>query len=137
MAFNIPKAWSPGLALPQYVRDEGLERHAFVTLEVPDGTYDNPAVGSGGYVVPAYVLKEGYGQGAYTTKWAPRGTYFGPKIPNWLNAPANIIAKTAPAPKGGTKYTLTAMNGITDSPLLPLAIAAGAAYLLLRKKRRR
>lgn len=126
MAYNIPKAWSPGLALPQYVRDEGLERHAFTTLEAPDGTYDNPEVGNGGFVVPAYILDEGYGQGAAITKWAPRGSYFGPKVPNWLNAPGNIITKRAPAKGGGTQFTLkTGVGGLGG-----LGSLGGAAFLL-------
>jgi hypothetical protein len=112
MAFNIPKAWSPGLALPQYIRDEGLQRHAFTTLEAPDGTYDNPAVGDGGFVVPQYIMDEGYGQGAFITKYAPRGSYFGPKIPNWLNKPGgNTIKSTRPV-KGGTQFTLKSMSGL-------------------------
>src|SRR5277367_5883047 len=109
MAYNIPKAWSPGMALPRYVRDEGLERHAFTSLEDPDGTYDNPDVGTGGYVVPQYVIKEGYGQGAFVTKWAPRGTYFGRKIPAWLNRPGNQIKAIQPGKNGGTTFTLQSL----------------------------
>lgn len=114
MAFNIPKAWSPGLAIPQYIRDEGLERHAFTTLEAPDGTYDNPAVGNGGYAVPAYILAEGYGQGAAITKWAPRGTYFGPKIPNWLNAPGNRITSEKKVP-GGVQFQMQTLGSLGDT----------------------
>jgi hypothetical protein len=84
MAFNLPPPWDPGFALPSNVRDEGLERRAFVTRQAPRGTYDDPSVGTGGYAVPGYVLKEGYGQGAYGTKWAPRGRYDIP-VPNRLN----------------------------------------------------
>jgi hypothetical protein len=85
MAYNLPPPWDPGYALPDNVRDEGLQRHAFVTKQMPRGTYDDVVVGTGGYVVPQYVLDERTGRGTFTTKWMPRGTYNGPKVPYWLN----------------------------------------------------
>jgi hypothetical protein len=106
MPYGIPKAWSPSLAIPQYIKDEGLQRHAFTTLEAPDGTYDNPPVGSGNYVVPQYVLNDGYGQGATGTKWAPRGTYYGPKIPSWLSKPGNRVVAQQQLPAGATQFTV-------------------------------
>lgn len=126
MAFNIPKAWSPGLAIPQYIKDEGLQRHAFTTLEAPDGTYDNPAVGNGGFVVPKYITDEGYGQGAFITKMAPRGSYFGPKIPNWLNKPGgNTIQSTTPV-AGGTQFTLKSMGSL-GGLLIPATASSNPA----------
>lgn len=116
--YNIPSAWSPGLAVPDYIRREGLERHAFVTLQAPDGTYDDPAVGSGGYVVPQYVLDEGYGQGAIVTKWSPRGSYFGPKIPSFLSNPPNKVVAQSVAPNGWKQYTIASgvpTQGLGDS----------------------
>lgn len=115
--YNIPSAWSPGLAVPDYIRREGLMRHAFVTLQAPDGTYDNPPVGSGGYVVPQYVLDEGYGQGAIGTKWDPRGSYFGPKIPSFLSHPPNKIVAKGAAPNGWTQYTIA--SGVPNNPVYP------------------
>lgn len=124
--YNLPSAWSPGLAVPDYIRREGLERHAFVTLEAPDGTYDNPAVGSGGFVVPQYVLDEGYGQGAAITKWSPRGSYFGPKIPSFLSNPPNKIVATQPGSNGWTQYTIK--SGVPQAPVTPLQ-GMGDAYM--------
>jgi len=80
MPYNLPPFWSRGFAIPDYVRVEDLQRLAFVTQQMPRGTYDNPDVGAAGYAVPDYVMKEGYGQGAVITKWMPRGT--APKIPH-------------------------------------------------------
>lgn len=91
MPFNLPPPWDPGYALPQNVRDEGLERRAFVTKQMPRGTYDAPNVGSGGYEIPQYVRDEDYGQGAYTTKWQPRGTYNGPRIPQWIQRQPTVV----------------------------------------------
>lgn len=124
--YNLPSAWSPGLAVPGYIRREGLERHAFVTLEAPDGTYDDPAVGSGGYVVPQYVLDDGYGQGARTTKWSPRGSYFGPKIPSFLSNPPNKIVSQGTAKNGWKQYTVG--SGVPDHPVIPMQ-GMGDAYL--------
>ena len=39
MPFNLPPSWDPGYALPDNVKDEGLERRAFVTKQMPRGTY--------------------------------------------------------------------------------------------------
>ena len=60
MAYNLPPPWDPGFALPQNVRDEGLQRRGFVTKQMPRGSYDNPSVGYGGFTVPQYVKDEGY-----------------------------------------------------------------------------
>jgi hypothetical protein len=84
-AFNVPPPWDPGFALPDNVRDEGLQRHAFVSDMLPRGTYDNVNPGTGGYNIPSYVQKEGTGRGTYTSKMAPRGSYAGPVVPAWLN----------------------------------------------------
>src|SRR5579859_2469327 len=124
--YNLPSAWRPGLAVPGYIRREGLERHAFVTLQAPDGTYDNPGVGSGGYVVPQYVLDDGYGQGARTTKWSPRGSYFGPKIPSFLSNPPNKVVSQGTASNGWTQYTVK--SGVPDHPVIPMQ-GMGDAYM--------
>lgn len=84
MAYNLPPPWDPGYAIPDNVRDEGLERRAYVTKWMPRGTYDAPTVGSGGYVLPSNVIKEGYGQGTMTSKWLPRGTITQPPVPQWI-----------------------------------------------------
>lgn len=117
MAYTFPKSRRGSYAIPQYVKDEGLERHAFVTLQAPDGTFDNPAVGDGGYVVPKYVLKDPIGQGVRITKWAPRGTYYGPKIPYWLNQTGNVIVKEKPAKGGGTAITMVGLGDVSSSGL--------------------
>lgn len=117
MAYTFPKSRRGSYAIPQYVKDEGLERHAFVTLQAPDGTFDNPAVGDGGYVVPKYVLKDPIGQGVRITKRAPRGTYYGPKIPYWLNQTGNVIVKEKPAKGGGTAITMVGLGDVSSSVL--------------------
>lgn len=116
MAWNLPKAWSPGLVLPGNVRDEGLQRRAFVTQWAPNGTFDNPRVGTGGYVVPGYIVKEGYGRGTYTTKWAPRGTYYGPRIPDFLSRPTAAIVAEKALSQGGMSYEVVTegMSGFGD-----------------------
>lgn len=150
MAYNLPPPWDPGFALPQNVRDEGDQRQAFVTKEMPRGTYDQPTVGTGGYAVPKYVMDEGYGQGTFTSKWLPPGTSTMPPIPHWQNNRPKV-ASEKPLPGGGRRITIlrkaTApvgspathpLSGFTldASTVVPLAAAAGIAYLLLRKKRR-
>lgn len=147
MAYNLPPPWDSGYALPQNVRDEGLERRAFVTKEMPRGTYDAPNVGTGGYAVPKYVMDEGYGQGTFTTKWLPPGSITVAPVAHRLNI-RPMVTKETRLPGGGRKITLVrkapvqvgspathALSGITDSPIVPIAAAAGLAYLLLRKKR--
>lgn len=147
MPYNLPPPWDPGFALPQNAKDEGDQRQAFVTKQMPRGTYDQPSVGYGGYAVPQYVKDEGYGQGTFTSKWLPNGTYTVPKIPHWQNNRPTVVSEQK-LPGGGRKITIkrmaatpvgspatNALSGITDSPILPLAAAAGLAYLLLRKKR--
>ena len=123
MAYNLPPAWSPGYDLPKNVVDEGLQRRAFVTKQMPRGSYDNPSVGSGGYDVPQYVLDEGYGQGSYTTKWQPDGTYNGPKVKNWLNQHPTVVG-SRPMPGGGRQYTVQAMGD--DAPMAPVFEQYGA-----------
>jgi hypothetical protein len=93
--YNLPNAWNPGYADPEYVIKDGLERRASVTPMTPRGTYDDPKVGSGGYALPNYIGKEGYGQGAYVTKWAKRGTFDVAAIPQ----------VGAPVPTGDTYMT--------------------------------
>jgi hypothetical protein len=108
MAWNLPKAWSPGFALPGYVRAEGLQRRAFVTEYPPDGTYDNPDVGNNGnFTVPKYIMKEGYGGGAFVTKWAPRGTYYGPKIPQFIEMPESEVTSRRSSRAAATSTTST------------------------------
>lgn len=107
MAYNLPPPWDPGYALPDNVRDEGLERRGFVTKQMPRGTYDQPDVGTGGYVVPQYVMDEGYGQGTFTTKWEPRGQYDGGRIPYWLNARPKLLSDRRRA-RGGRALTIAA-----------------------------
>lgn len=99
MAYNLPPPWDPGYAIPDNVRDEGLERRAYVTKWMPRGTYDQPKVGTGGYVVPQYVLDEGYGQGTFTTKWMPRGTYNGPRIPQWIQRQPTVAKQKSLGPR--------------------------------------
>jgi hypothetical protein len=129
MAYNLPPPWDPGFALPDNVRDEGLERRGFVTKQMPRGTYDQPNVGTGGYAVPEYVMDEGYGQGTFTTKWEPRGTYDGGRIPNWLNQRPKVLAErkirgrtretTIAFPMAVMPYnegSAVAMSGVDDLP---------------------
>lgn len=115
MAYNLPDAWDPGYVLPDNVVDEGLERQAFVTKQMPRGSYDNPAVGNNGtgYTVPSYVDDEGYGQGTYTTKWQPSGSYNGPKVPHWLNQRPQVV-RSQPLPGGGRAVTIQPLG---DDPL--------------------
>jgi len=119
MAYNLPPPWDPGYALPKNVQAEGLRRRAFVTKQMPRGTYDQPRVGTGGYIVPQYVMDEGYGQGTYTTKWAPSGTYAGAAVPHWLNARPQTIADRRRA-SGGRQVTVrSGLSGISGEPGLP------------------
>lgn len=110
MAYNLPPPWDPGYALPDNVRDEGLERKAYVTKWMVRGTYDAPRVGSGGYVLPPNVQAEGYGQGTYTTKWLPRGYYDG-RVPHYLNRRPAVIADRRIGPR---------MRAVTYAP--PVAV---------------
>jgi hypothetical protein len=124
MAYNLPPPWQSGYALPKNVRDEGIERRAFITKMAPRGTYDQPNVGTGGYAVPSYVMDEGYGQGTFTTKWQPSGAYNGPKVPNWLNRRPQVIAeKSLP---GGAKVVTVQPLGADDAPLPALYEDYGA-----------
>lgn len=123
MAYNMPPPWDPGFALPGNVRDEGLQRRAFVTKQLPRGSYYQSDVGTGGYVLPQYVQDEGYGQGTFTTKWAPSGTYVGPKIPHFLNQRPQTVAQV-PIPGGGKAVTiqrvLSGFGGVSgDESTLP------------------
>lgn len=116
MAYNLPPAWDAGFAMPKNVRDEGLERRAFVTKQMPRGTYDDSTDGTAGYNVPQYIKDEGTGQGAFTTFWQPRGTYNGGKVPHWLNQRPTVTG-VAPIPGGGTQVTVqtgTAPAGMGD-----------------------
>lgn len=117
--FNLPSAWTPGLALPPNVVDEGLQRRAFVTQQEPDGTFDNPAVGTGGYVVPQYVVDEGYGRGTFVTAWSPRGTYFGPGLPDWLNYPVATIKAVSSPRDGAVTYTMETLHGLSGTDAAP------------------
>ncbi len=116
MAYNLPPPWDPGFCMPKNVKDEGLERRAFITKWQPRGSYDNPAVGTGGYAVPKYVLDEGYGQGTYTTKWMPSGSYAGPRVPNWLNRRPKLVSAQR-LPGGGTVATIAPLSGDDEAPL--------------------
>lgn len=119
MAFNLPPPWNSGYALPGNVRDEGLQRRAFVTKQMPRGTYYQSRVGTGGYVVPQYVLDEGYGQGAATTKWAPSGSYPGKAIPYWLNQRPETVADKR-LPGGAKQVTIQrGLSGIQSEPEMP------------------
>lgn len=142
MAYRLPPPYDPGYAMPKNALNEGLERRAFITKWTPRGTYDNPTFNnSGGYALPAYVQQEPYGQEAKVTDWQPGGTYNGPRVPHWLNQRPRIT-NVAPAPGGGKAVTIrpakaAALSDYTVGGVLPYAAAAGLAYLLLRKKRRR
>jgi hypothetical protein len=105
MAFNLPPFWSPGVALPDYVRVEDLQRGAFATRQMPRGTYDPERVTAQGYAVPAYVMDEGTGQGTFVTKWMPRGTV--PHVAQFLQQPRNQLVMTKPTAGGGTNYVIT------------------------------
>lgn len=113
MAYNLPPAWDPGFVLPKNVRDEGLQRRALVTKQMPRGTYDDSTDGTAGYMVPQYVKDEGIGQGAFTTDWQPRGTYNGGKIPHWLNQ-RPTVTKVVALPGGGKQVTVQALG---DAPM--------------------
>jgi hypothetical protein len=132
MAYNLPAAWDPGYVLPENVRDEGLERRALVTKQMPRGTYDNPSVGTGGYAVPQYVKAEGYGQGTFTTKWQPSGSYNGPAIPAWLNQRPRVV-KSQPAPGGGRVVTVQALGDDAPLPLVFDQYGRRAADALLSR----
>ncbi len=131
MAYNLPPPWDPGFALPQNVRDEGLQRRAFVTKQQPRGSYDNPSVGYGGYAVPQYIKDEGYGQGTFTTKWMPSGTYVGPKVPHWLNQRPKVVRQQR-MPGGGMVSTVQALG---DAPMAAPLEAYGqkAADILITR----
>lgn len=148
MPFNLPPPWDPGFAIPDNVRDEGLERRGFVTKQMPRGTYDQPNVGTGGYAVPQYVMDEGYGQGTFTTKWLPNGTVTIPMVPHYLNQRPQVVSEQV-LPAGGRAVTLrrkaaadvgspatNALSDFTSSDLLPLAAAAGLAYLVFGRKKK-
>ncbi len=98
MAYNLPPPWDAGFALPDNVKDEGLERRGFVTKWLPKGTYDNPKVGTGGYTVPKYVTASGYGQGEVVTKWLPRGTQ--PNVPHYLDRRPRVVNQRSISPRG-------------------------------------
>lgn len=120
MAYNLPPAWDPGYAIPDNVRDEGLERRGFVTKWAPRGTYDAPKVSTGGYVVPQYVLDEDYGQGTFTTKWVPRGTYAGPRIPQWINRQPTVVAQRSTGRRSAqVTFQRQAASGFGDDQPLP------------------
>lgn len=137
MAYNLPPPWDPGFALPDNVRDEGLQRRGLVTKQMPRGTYDRPNVDTGGYVVPQYIMDEGYGQGTFTTKWEPGGTYDGPRIRNWLNDRPRVLSETRRR-GGGRNITIaapimvqpydqgaTAMSGLPEEQFSPAIITFG------------
>jgi hypothetical protein len=115
MAYNLPPAWDAGFALPKNVRDEGLQRQAFVTKQMPRGTYDDSTDGTAGYNVPQYIKDEGTGQGAFTTFWQPRGTYNGGQIPHWLNK-RPVVTNVVPLPGGGQQVTVQPA-GMGDAPM--------------------
>ncbi len=113
--FNLPSSWGPGMALPDNVIDEGLERRALVTQQRQDGTFDNPSVNSpeysSGYAIPEYINREGYGRGAFVSKQAPRGTYYGPEIPDWLNYPVAAAENVQRLSRGRVGYTMESLAG--------------------------
>lgn len=110
MAYNLPPAWDAGFALPKNVRDEGLERRAFVTKQMPRGTYDDSTDGTAGYNVPQYIKDEGTGQGAFTTFWQPRGTYNGGQVKHWLNQRPAVTNVTR-LPGGAQQVTVQTSMG--------------------------
>ncbi len=116
MAYNLPPPWDPGFALPGNVRDEGLERHAFVTKQAPRGTYDDPRVGDAGYAVPQYVKDEGYGQGARVSKWSPNGTVTLPMPPHYLNKrPQAVVRQVGPKTRTVTFNRAAGMAGLSGT----------------------
>jgi hypothetical protein len=125
MAFGLPPAWQSGFALPDNVKDEGLERRGFVTKQMPRGTYDNsPADPTGGFAVPTYIRTEGYGQGARTTKWMRRGEY-GPNVPQWIQKQPTVATMVR---RGDAKLVtiqrqsfsgMGSLGGISGDPPLP------------------
>lgn len=135
-AFNLPSAWSPDLALPENVIDEGLERHGLVTQQAPNGTFDNPAVGTGGYTVPQYIIDERYGRGTFTTKWAPRGSYFGPGLPDWLNYRVAAVQSVKQLGPNKTQYTMESLSGDEGMPAAYAKYGQQAASVLIDAVRR-
>jgi hypothetical protein len=103
--FNLPQPWQPGYTLPKAVRVENLQRRAFVTQQMPRGTYDSARVGDAGYAVPKYVMAEGTGQGVTITKWAPRGT--APRVDHFIQDPRTHLVSMSPASRYGTNYVIT------------------------------
>lgn len=99
MAYNLPNAWDPGYALPQNVKDEGLERRGFVTKQMPRGTYDAVRTGTGGYAVPKYVIDERTGRGVYVTYMMPRGT-IAARIPQWIQRQPTVVGQRSIGPTG-------------------------------------
>lgn len=129
MAYRLPNPWGSGYAIPNNVRDEGLQRQAIVTKWAPRGTYDNPPVGnnSSGFATPNYVLAEGYGQGARATRWLPSGTYVGPAIPNPLNQRPQVTSVQT-LPNGKQRVTVVRPGmGDTATPLVSAQTAGQAA----------
>lgn len=83
MTYRIPSPWKTGLAIPGYVKAEGLRTRAFITKQTPRGTYDyieDLSTLDPDWAVPQYVKDEGYGQGAKVTWWPPKGFYVGTAV---------------------------------------------------------
>jgi hypothetical protein len=141
MPFGLPPAWNPGFAMPDNALDEGLERRALVTRQMPRGTYDDPSVGTGGYVVPQYVRDEGYGQGAFVTKWMARGEY-GPRVPQWIQRQPTV-SKLKRTGDGNLvtiqRRAFSGLGGLSGEPPLPAPFeqhgARAAAEILARINR--
>lgn len=135
--FNLPSAWSPGMALPENVIAEGLERRGLVTQWAPRGTFDNPAVGTGGYVVPEYIQRERYGRGTFVTKWSPRGSYFGPGLPDWLNYPVSAVKDVKELGPNKTEYVMESLHGMgSTDPASLQAYGERAAAIMIASVRR-
>ena len=134
MAYNLPPPWDAGYALPDNVRDEGLERRAFVTKQMPRGTYDMPNVGSGGYVLPDYIKTEGYGQGARVTKWMPRGTRA--NVPHYLDQRPRVVKQRSVGPKAvDVTIAPAALAGVPTPSLHKRFGDRAAAGILARVQR--
>ncbi len=121
MPYNLPNAWSPGYALPNYVQAEGIGRGAFITKWLPRGTY-GPAVVD--YcAVPVAQMRSIARQGnAVAYGVAARGV------------PVRRLDAGSALPYGGRALSGT-IAGV-DTKVVALGAAAIAAVLYFRKKRR-
>lgn len=151
--YQAPTPWNPGYDVPKYITAEPLGRGAFVTRQLPRGTFGpmppDPSVWDRtGYQLPDYVKAEPIGRGTFTTKMLPRRTVplFAPDI---FQRPKKVRAARVVG-SGAVVATGSSLDGCTlgdeapqiapaapppppaRSTLLPIAVLGGLAYLLWR-----